>query len=165
MGSSPINAYMSNNNNTNSFSVKIFNYDSWNTILLSGPLGAKKLNYLSKYQVNFVDGKFIVPSNPTLSSTLNNLHVSLTRGYTDHLNLVGVGFKWELDKERNMILLHIGFTHVVELSIPSGIIVEILNPTCIKFTGSSKFQVRNFINKIKQIKPSYKDKYKNKGIL
>ena len=145
------------------FKFKILEYNNYNTLILIGPLATKKINIKKNEAIFFKNGVFFVPSNHTLQSLLNNLKNSITEGYSNYLTLVGVGYKWEI-LENNLLKIYIGFTNDVLIKIPSHLKVELINPTVIKFSGSSKFYVTQFISQIRDIKAGYKDSYKKKGI-
>lgn len=145
------------------FQFKILEYSNYNTLVLIGPLATKKININKNEPILFKNGVFFSPSNHTLQSLLNNLKTSITEGYSNYLTLVGVGYKWEI-LENNFLKIYVGFTNDVLLEIPSHFNVELINPTVVKISGSSKFEVSQFISQIRDIKPGYKDHYKKKGI-
>jgi len=136
---------------------------NYNSIIISGKYGKKLINYKSTDKVLYSNKKFLVPSNHTLESLLNSLLFSVNKGYFEILKVSGVGFKIEL--QNNKILLYIGFKSPQVINIPDYLKVEAINATSIKIIGSSKLLVTNFKHKIINIKPAYKDRYKQKGIL
>lgn len=135
----------------------------FNSIIISGKFGKKLINYRTSDNISYSNKKFSVPSNHTLESLLNSILLSVNKGYFEILKVNGVGYKIEL--QNNNILLYIGFKSPKIICIPDNLKVESINQTSIKIIGSSKLLVTNFKHKIINIKPAYKDKYKQKGIL
>ena len=60
------------------------------------------------------------------------------------------------------VVLQIGFCHPVELPLPSGIEVEIVNPTSISVKGVDKQLVGQFAADIRKVRPP--EPYEGKGI-
>jgi len=95
--------------------------------------------------------------------TLNSLIVQLSQDkpYYKILSLEGVGYKVELEDK---IKCSIGFSHAVYYDIPEDITINIVNNKEIHAYSESLQNLTSFLNKILQIKPAYKDKYKKKRI-
>lgn len=143
--------------------IKIFEYPKYNTLVLIGPLAVKKINFHKEEKISYNNGFFVVEKNHTLQSLLNNLKTSLVEGYQEFLHLVGVGYKFEI-LNPSLLKIYVGFTNDILVTLPSEFNLSLINPTLLKVSGSSKFEISNFVNKIRDIKPGYKDRYKNKGI-
>lgn len=96
----------------------------------------------------------------TTRALLNNLVNGVTHGFERKLQLVGVGYKAQL--EGNKIILNLGFSHLVEFIIPEGITVNIPTQTELIIKGIDKQQVGVVAAKIRSYRPP--EPYKGKGI-
>ena len=93
-------------------------------------------------------------------SLVNNLVTGVTAGFTQKLEIQGVGYRAAL-KGRDLELA-LGYSHPVEIKAPEGITFEVPQPTRITVKGASKQQVGELAAQIrKQRKP---EPYKGKGI-
>ena len=77
------------------------------------------------------------------------------------LNLVGVGYRANLQDK--LLILNLGYSHRIELEIPSGISVEVIKTTNITLTGCDKESLGLFAAKIRSWRPP--EPYKGKGIM
>lgn len=94
-------------------------------------------------------------------SLVSNMIIGTSRGFTKILELKGVGYKSNVDK--NLLNLSVGFTHPVIIEAPDGINLSVENNTTIKITGIDKEKVGLIAQRIRSIKPP--EPYKGKGIL
>lgn len=99
-------------------------------------------------------------SNHGLARALvNNLVVGVTDGFKRVLELEGTGYKWEVRGDK--VALTMGYSHPVEIALPSGIKAEIKGGSC-TISGSDK-QMVGFIaaaiRRARKVEP-----YKGKGI-
>lgn len=74
--------------------------------------------------------------------------------------LKGLGFRATLIENLALIELKIGFSHLIQLSIPESLSVK-LNKNTLVIEGSDKILLGNFVNKIVSLKRP--DCYKAKG--
>lgn len=111
---------------------------------------------------------FPVDKNNSLSNALagctraiiNNMVIGLTKGFSKKLELVGVGYRAQIqDKIINLVL---GFSHPVVYEIPEGITVEIPTQTEILIKGYDKKLVGQVASDIRRYRPP--EHYKGKGI-
>ncbi|MGP1917054.1 MAG: 50S ribosomal protein L6 [Candidatus Hodgkinia cicadicola] len=77
------------------------------------------------------------------------------------LVLKGSGFKATLDKQT--LILKLGFSHCVQIGIPSGVLIDIYQNVKIRIIGVCLHQV-TFVAQVVKSKRS-PDVYKTKGIL
>ena len=91
---------------------------------------------------------------------VDNMVRGVTEGFVKALDLVGVGFKAQLSKNR--LELFVGFTHPVHYTIPEGITVEIPKPTQLVIRGVDKYLVGQVAARIRAFAPP--EPYKGKGI-
>jgi len=91
---------------------------------------------------------------------LANMVRGVTRGYEKKLELVGVGFRAQLQgKSLNLTL---GFSHPVNVAIPEGITIETPSQTEIVVKGIDRQKVGQVAAEIRGIRPP--EPYKGKGV-
>lgn len=91
---------------------------------------------------------------------LANMVRGVTRGYEKKLELVGVGFRAQLQgKNLNLTL---GFSHPVNVAIPEGINIETPSQTEIVVRGIDRQKVGQVAAEIRGIRPP--EPYKGKGV-
>lgn len=98
----------------------------------------------------------------TLRSLLNNKVLGVKDGFEKVLILQGLGYSAEVKEDR--IFFKLGYSHPVELEIPSDVKVEIKTEkgkSLIYVRGIDKEKVGAFAFKIKRLKPA--DVYHMKG--
>lgn len=93
-------------------------------------------------------------------SLLANMVTGVTHGFEKRLEIVGVGFRGDLEK--NALKLTLGFSHPILFPIPEGIRIEVEKQTLITVKGIDKQQVGTVAAKLRSIKPP--EPYKGKGI-
>ena len=106
------------------------------------------------------DDKFARASHGTTRAHLNNMINGVTAGFTKELEIVGVGYKAEAKGQ--MLTLTIGFSHLVNFSVPEGVTVETPEPTKIKVSGIDRQAVGQVAAEIRGVRPP--EPYKGKGI-
>jgi len=103
-------------------------------------------------------------------SLIANMVTGVTEGFTQILELRGVGYRAEVQDRK--LVLQAGFSHPVELVAPAGIEVEIqqLSPTAdsgylaavITCRGIDKQLLGDFVDSVRSVRPV--EPYKGKGI-
>jgi large subunit ribosomal protein L6 len=93
-------------------------------------------------------------------SLIANMVTGTTRGFEKRLEIIGVGFRADLQGED--LKLTLGFSHPILYPIPKGIKVEVEKQTQISIKGMDKQQVGTIAAKLRSIKPP--EPYKGKGI-
>jgi large subunit ribosomal protein L6 len=83
----------------------------------------------------------------TVNSNIANAVVGTHKGYDKHLVIRGVGYKAAV--KGKTLELAIGFSHLVNLEIPTGLKVVCPDPTHIDITGISKELVGEFAAQIR----------------
>lgn len=96
----------------------------------------------------------------TTNSLINNMLIGVSEGYTKNLEIVGVGYRFNV--QGNKIAINAGFSHPVERTCPEGISVTLVNANEISLTGIDKQKVSEFAAKIREIRSP--EPYKGKGI-
>jgi large subunit ribosomal protein L6 len=89
-----------------------------------------------------------------------NMVKGVTEGYTQKLELVGVGYKAELKGKK--VQLALGFSHPILFSPPDSIKIETPVPTNITISGIDKQLVGQVAAKIRSFRPP--EPYKGKGV-
>jgi large subunit ribosomal protein L6 len=93
-------------------------------------------------------------------SLIANMVVGVTQGFEKRLEIVGIGFR--ADVQDKAIKLTLGISHPILFQIPEGIKVEVEKQTLITIRGIDKEQVGMVAAKLRSIKPP--EPYKGKGI-
>ncbi len=93
-------------------------------------------------------------------SLLNNMIVGVSDGWSKNLELVGVGFRAQVNG--NKLTLNVGYSHPVELEAPEGITFEVTDNTKIKVSGINKQLVGQISANLKKVRMP--DVYKGKGV-
>lgn len=99
---------------------------------------------------------------------LQNAVTGVTDGYTRQLDIVGVGYKAELQKGR--VMFSLGYSHPIEFPIPTGIDIKIerINKpiqqyqTTLTITGIDRQQVGQIAANMRSLRRP--DPYKGKGV-
>ncbi len=96
-----------------------------------------------------------------LSRTLvNNLVVGVTQGFTQKLEINGVGYRAAVQGKN--LQLQLGFSHDVAYPIPQGISIVCEKPTAITISGIDKQLVGQVSAEIRGYRPP--EPYKGKGV-
>ena len=96
----------------------------------------------------------------TMNALINNMIIGVTKGYEKGLEIVGVGYRFNVQGKK--LVINAGYSHPVEMVVPEGITVESVSNTEITVKGIDKVLVGEFaanIRKVRQPEP-----YKGKGI-
>ncbi|HYM42795.1 MAG TPA: 50S ribosomal protein L6 [Steroidobacteraceae bacterium] len=113
-----------------------------------------------KLQVSFADPQVARTSAGATRAHLANMVRGVTRGYEKKLELVGVGFRAQLQgKSLNLAL---GFSHPVNFPIPEGISIETPSLTEIIIKGIDRQKVGQVAAEIRAVRPP--EPYKGKGV-
>jgi large subunit ribosomal protein L6 len=113
-----------------------------------------------KLQVSFADPHVARTSAGATRAHLANMVRGVTRGYEKKLELVGVGFRAQLQgKSLNLAL---GFSHPVNFPIPEGISIETPSQTEIIIKGIDRQKVGQVAAEIRAVRPP--EPYKGKGV-
>lgn len=96
-------------------------------------------------------------------SLIQNMMVGLSEGYKKSLEIVGVGYKFDV-KGPSKLELSLGFSHKVNVEAPEGVIVEVDkdNKNVINLTSHDKQLLGYFAAYIRSLKKP--EPYKGKGI-
>lgn len=92
-------------------------------------------------------------------SLVANMIIGVNKEFERKLEINGIGYRAVVEGKK--IVLHIGFSHPVDFSLPEGISVSI-DKNSLSLTGIDKELVGQTAARIRQLKPP--EPYKGKGI-
>lgn len=141
-----------------------------NTVTVKGPKDTLTQTVHPKMSVK-VEGSELIVERPNdeneskalhgLSrSLLNNMVEGVTHGFSKTLEIVGIGYRAQLQGKE--LVLTLGYSHLVNMDIPEGITVELPKPNVIVISGADKQQVGQFAAEVRRKRPP--EPYKGKGI-
>ena len=140
-----------------------------NSVTIKGAKGSLSLSLATGVSVVQNEKKLEIKfSEPGLARTragatrahLANMVRGVTKGYEKKLELVGVGFRAQVQgKSLNLTL---GFSHPVNVAIPEGISIETPSQTEIVVKGIDRQKVGQLAAEIRDIRPP--EPYKGKGV-
>jgi len=129
---------------------------------LSLPLGAgvSVVQTDKKLEIKFSEPGLARTRAGATRAHLANMVRGVTKGYEKKLELVGVGFRAQVQgKNLNLTL---GFSHPVSVAIPEGINIETPSQTEIVVKGIDRQKVGQVAAEIRDIRPP--EPYKGKGV-
>ncbi|MFQ5696605.1 MAG: 50S ribosomal protein L6 [Terriglobia bacterium] len=89
-----------------------------------------------------------------------NAIVGVTQGFSKQLEIVGVGYKAEVQGKK--VLFSLGYSRPIEFPLPEGIQISVEKNTRITVSGIDKQLVGQVATEIRSLRPP--DPYKQKGI-
>jgi len=95
----------------------------------------------------------------TYAAHIRNMVKGVTEGFTRVLDLEGVGYRAEVKGPD--LVLSVGFSHPVPLTVPAGI-TAVVEKSSITLTGSDKDAVGQFAANVRKVRKP--EPYKGKGI-
>lgn len=143
-----------------------------NNVKISGPKGNLSFSLPECIKAFFEDGIILLKRSNNEKKTksfhglsraiINNMVLGVTKGFKKTLEIIGVGYKVLVDK--NKVVLNLGFSHQVFLDIPDGlsVIVDSKKKNLIDVVGIDKHLVGEFSAVIRKLKKP--EPYKGKGI-
>jgi large subunit ribosomal protein L6 len=93
-------------------------------------------------------------------SLLNNMVVGVTDGYVKNLEILGVGYRAQLDGKN--LVLNVGYSHPVRMVAPEGISYAVEGNNRVSVSGINKQVVGEEAARIRGVRPP--EPYKGKGI-
>jgi large subunit ribosomal protein L6 len=93
-------------------------------------------------------------------SLVANMVTGVTQGFEKKLEIVGVGFRADL--QGSTLKLTLGYSHPVLYPLPKGIKVEVEKQTLLTVKGIDRQQVGTVAAQLRSIKPP--EPYKGKGV-
>ena len=150
---------------------------SGNTISVKGPKGELSQDFLPTVTVTLDKETINVAQNLDPSvynrrsrsyqglfrSLINNMVVGVSKGFSRELEIIGVGYK--ADVKGKVLVLNLGYSHLIEYPFPDGIKIEAKTgpqSTLVTIHGRDKEQVNQTAAKIRGFRSP--DSYKGKGV-
>jgi large subunit ribosomal protein L6 len=135
---------------------------------VKGPKGNLALNFHPSVSLDEKDGQYTVVSDSdkslamagTFRALVNNMVVGVSEGFQKKLQLVGVGYRAQL--QGKVLNLALGFSHPVVYNAPEGISIETPSQTEIIVSGCDKQKVGQVAAEIRSYRPP--EPYKGKGV-
>jgi len=140
------------------------------TVKVKGPKGELSVRLVDEIDAKLENGEIALiprqdmeraPQMWGLSRTLvNNLVVGVTEGFTQKLEIQGVGYRAAVQGKN--LNLQLGFSHDVAYPIPDGITITAEKPTMLTIAGINKQLVGQVAAEIRGYRPP--EPYKGKGV-
>jgi len=143
---------------------------SGNAVTIEGAKGKLSYSIPSGFKIEVKDNLVSVsrPSDDKqaksthglIRSLINNMAIGVSKGYQKDLEIVGVGFKAQL--QGKVLNIQLSYTHPINYAIPEGITIETPKPNQIMIKGIDKAKVGEVAAEIRDYyRP---EPYKGKGI-
>lgn len=139
-------------------------------ITVKGPLGTMTQELTGDVAIELNDGQLTFAAandtrhakamSGTIRSLVNNMVTGVSEGFVRKLNLVGVGFRAQV--QGDSLKLQLGFSHDVIHALPAGVTAECATPTEIVLKGSNKQVVGQCAAEVRGYRPP--EPYKGKGV-
>ena len=148
--------------------VTVTNSD--NKVTVKGPKGELSLDLVKGIEVN-IDENTLVVTRPndektikamhgTTNANIENMIKGVTEGFQKGLEIIGVGYRFNV--KGDTLVISAGYSHPVELAVPTGLSVEQVSNTEITVKGIDKVLVGKFAAEIRDVRQP--EPYKGKGI-
>lgn len=141
-----------------------------NLVTVKGPKGELSLELIKGINVEQTENTLVVtrPNDEkatkamhgTTNANIQNMIKGVTEGFKKGLEIIGVGYRFNV--KGNTLVVNAGYSHPVELEIPTGLTVESVSNTEITVSGIDKFLVGKFAAEVRSIREP--EPYKGKGI-
>ena len=141
-----------------------------NLVTVTGPKGTLTRDVPVDMKVELKDSQLTVsrPNNSKMYRSLHGLYRTLLKnmidgvstGFEKKLEIVGVGYKGEIKKNR--LVMQLGYSHPIVFVPPEGIQVRVDGNINISVVGIDKELVGKVAAKIRSFRPP--EPYKGKGI-
>jgi large subunit ribosomal protein L6 len=138
------------------------------TVTVKGPKGELTREFSPNITLNIEEGVVTLTrpddskENKTMHGTmranLNNMVVGVSEGFAKALELIGVGYRAQLQGKK--LVLNVGYSHPIEFETPEGIEIEVPSNTSIIVKGSNKEVVGELAANIRGTRPP--EPYKGK---
>lgn len=140
------------------------------TLTVTGPKGKLNQSFRPEISIEMNDNTISVTraSDNKLERSLHGLTRTLianmvegaTNGFTKSLELVGVGYRCQVQGKK--LVIQVGYSHPVEIESPEGIEISVEGNTKVHVKGADKQLVGDVAAKIRAVRKP--EPYKGKGI-
>ena len=141
-----------------------------NTVFVKGPKGELNTPVAKNINVEVKENTVLVTRNNeqittkqlhgTTNALISNMLIGVSEGFQKGLEAVGVGYKFAV--AGNKITVSAGYSHPIEVIVPSDLKVESVSNTEITVSGIDKQKVSEFAANVRKIREP--EPYKGKGI-
>jgi large subunit ribosomal protein L6 len=100
------------------------------------------------------------PAFGTMRANLQNMVTGVTKGFSKTLELVGTGYRANMEGKK--LVMQLGFSHPIRFEPPDGITIKVENPTRLTVSGADKALVGQVAADIRDFRPP--EPYKGKGV-
>ncbi|MFA0889372.1 MAG: 50S ribosomal protein L6 [Synergistales bacterium] len=139
-------------------------------IMVKGPKGELSLDLLPCVDVSLEEGQLVVTRKDDeiksrafhgmTRALLNNMVVGVSEGFQRQLEIVGVGYRAQM--QGKTLMLSLGYSHPIQVEPPAGVEILTDGPTKILIKGADKQVVGQLAANIRGFRPP--EPYKGKGI-
>ena len=140
------------------------------TVTVKGPKGELSYTFNQNISLEQREGEVVFSrpddskENKTIHETtravFNNMVVGVTEGFQKELELIGVGYRAQLQGKK--LVLNVGYSHPVEFTPEEGVEIEVPSNTKVIVKGYDKQKVGELAANIRGVRPP--EPYKGKGI-
>ena len=141
-----------------------------NVVTVKGPKGELTLNLVKNIEVKvseegiavtpLKDDKFTHAMHGTTNANIKNMIIGVSEGYKKGLEIVGVGYKFNV--QGNKLTVSAGYSHPVVMEAPKELSVTSESNTEITIHGIDKQKVSEFAANVRKVREP--EPYKGKGI-
>jgi len=141
-----------------------------NIVTVKGPKGELSLELVKGIQIEQVENTLTVtrPNDEkttkamhgTTNANIQNMIKGVTEGFQKGLEIIGVGYRFNV--KGNTLVVNAGYSHPVEMEVPTGLTVEQVSNTEITVKGIDKVLVGKFAADVRSVREP--EPYKGKGI-
>ncbi|GAA3719813.1 50S ribosomal protein L6 [Salinicoccus jeotgali] len=141
-----------------------------NTVSVKGPKGELVNTFNEKMTYELEDNTLQVvrpndskenrTNHGTTRALINNMIVGVSQGFAKELELVGVGYRAQMQGSK--LVLSVGLSHPVEFEPSEDLTIIVEGNTNVKVEGINKESVGALASKIRAVRPP--EPYKGKGI-
>ncbi len=139
-------------------------------VVVKGPKGELTAKFNSNIKIE-VEGSEITLKRPddtkemkaihgTTRANLNNMIVGVSEGFKKQLDIIGVGYRAQLQGKK--LIVSAGYSNDVEVVVPEGLSVEVVKGLSIIISGIDRQKVGKFAAEIRDIRKP--EPYHGKGI-
>ncbi len=116
---------------------------------------------VEKKYVSFFCPGLDAASYGSLQKKLKSFIYGISRKYVQKLSFVGVGYRARIENQK--IILRLGFSHEISLSLPEVLSVSVVKRNNIVIKGCSYEKVSQFAHQLRRLRPP--EPFKGKGVL
>ena len=141
-----------------------------NKVTVKGSKGELSLDIVKDINVSIEENAVVVTRandekttkamHGTTNANIQNMIKGVTEGFQKGLEIIGVGYRFNV--KGNTLVINAGYSHPVEMAIPTGLSVETVSNTEINVKGIDKVLVGKFAAEVRDVRQP--EPYKGKGI-